>query len=593
MKKIIFLFLLFLLVDLSGIACEINTCEANYLDSTQSNAAAHAPRRKPTGFSYPRGYFASPVDVPILLAGTFGELRPNHFHGGIDIKTQQREGLNISAVAEGYVSRINVSGSGYGNCLYITHPNGYTSVYGHLKSFNAAITAYLRTQQYAEQRSIIDLKIQPGVLNVSKKEIVALSGNTGGSQGPHLHFEIRDTGNEETINPLLFGFSVEDNIKPNVGGLMMYTFDDNNKQTSRKSVVLSKKNGIYYAATQTVNSPNVSFSLNTQDAMNNSDGNNGIFSISTKLNGSPYFRYVMERFSFANSRAIHAHIDYEFLENKGGRYHRAHTLVNDKLECYREQINNGIFQLSDTATQTVTIAIDDANYNTVYITIPLRYNSTLTPVAAYTPAHRQILYCLQDNTFNQNGLQCVFPEGVFYEDVYFNHTSAPSVSPTIFSNIHQVHNDNIPIHTFYEMKIEARNLTFDKAGKALIIYEDESGKKINRGGVWDGQYVSGKAREFGKFYVTLDETPPTISLSNKPTVVGGVISFRIADNLSGIDQFSLYIDNTWQVLQYDAKSSRVWFALNDEIRAGAHTYQLDVNDERGNSNSMQGNFTIY
>lgn len=171
---------------------------------------------------YPKEVFQSPLEIPLVLAGTFGELRSNHFHSGIDIKTQQREGLPVLAVADGTVTRIVVSHWGYGKALYVAHPNGYTSVYGHLKKFGPEIEEYVKKVQYAKQSYEVEIFPDYGELKVSQGTTVAFSGNTGGSSGPHLHFEIRSSVNEKPTNPLLYGYDVRDATDPTLLGLYAY-----------------------------------------------------------------------------------------------------------------------------------------------------------------------------------------------------------------------------------------------------------------------------------------------------------------------------------------------------------------------------------
>ena len=151
--------------------------------------------------SYPQDYFQSPLEIPLILSGTFAELRSNHFHSGLDIKTQQQSGLKVMAAASGFVSRIKVSHFGYGKALYITHPNGYTTVYAHLQNFNPEIDAYIKHRQYKNESYEIELFPKAGELLVNNGDIVAYSGNTGGSGGPHLHFEIRNK-QEHPMNPM-------------------------------------------------------------------------------------------------------------------------------------------------------------------------------------------------------------------------------------------------------------------------------------------------------------------------------------------------------------------------------------------------------
>ena len=176
---------------------------------------------------YPKDYFRSPLDIPLKLSGNFGELRPNHFHAGFDMKTLQREGLNVYAVADGYVSRIKISTFGNGKTIYIDHPNGFTSVYGHLQKATDSIESFMKKTHYKEQSFEIEMYFKPNQMPVKKGQIIALSGNSGASEGPHLHFEFRDTKTEKIINPMFFGFDalLKDSKKPIVSNLYVYPLD--------------------------------------------------------------------------------------------------------------------------------------------------------------------------------------------------------------------------------------------------------------------------------------------------------------------------------------------------------------------------------
>lgn len=581
MKKYsLFLYFLFLNIYVSKAhLCDAIIEDADHYHATISEQNMHR--------DYPQNYFRSPVDIPILLAGTFGELRPNHFHGGIDIKTEQREGLNIYAVAEGYVSRVNISGGGYGNALYITHPNGYTSVYGHLKSFNSKIKQAIRDRQYSENKSILDMQFAPGEIPVSSAEIVALSGNTGGSQGPHLHFEIRDAVTEATINPLLFGFKVLDTQKPSIKGLMIYTFDESKNQLSRKAVSISSG----AAALQVVNAPYVGFSINTIDGMNGTDNNNGIYSITLQQDQNTIFQYLMETFTFGNQRSIHAHIDYDYFFSTGSRYHRLQKLKGDQLECYRDEKNDGFAYINSGETSEFKILVSDAAGNTSTVRIPVRYDGSSFP-SYIPPSFDKLLPALGSSSFQAPGIQCDFSDGLFYEDVYLTHSIIYSPTANIYSDVHLLGKEKIPVHNYYNIRIQPKNIPWGKEGKAIIIFENKTGKKNNRGGEWDGTYIQGKAREFGKFYIMLDETPPSVSVTSLTSSSYGNLNFKINDGLSGIKTFDIYIDGQWSVMEYDDKTDRLWCPLEGKFAAGTHSYNLEVMDDRGNTTTKTGSFTI-
>ena len=264
---------------------------------------------------YPNDYFRSPMDIPVYPSGTFGELRNNHFHAGLDFRTEQRTGLPIYAVGAGYVSRIRVSSYGYGTALYIDHPNGYTTLYGHLLRCSPKIEAYVKAKQYELKSFDIEVFPKPGELIVEKGELVALSGNSGGSAGPHLHFEYRDTKTEMIINPLFFGLDKEmkDTKLPNIHGLMIYALNDEaTVNESKKPILLDlklQKDGTYVAE-KIFAKGKIGFGISATDSSTGSSGHNGIFKVQSFINGSPVFGYEFDSFAFNESRYINNFIDY-------------------------------------------------------------------------------------------------------------------------------------------------------------------------------------------------------------------------------------------------------------------------------------------
>ena len=265
--------------------------------------------------NYPKADFKSPLSIPMQLSGNFGELRNNHFHSGLDYKTNQKEGLPVLAAASGYVSRIKISTFGYGKALYITHPNGYTTVYGHLQKANGAIDAYLKKAHYDQKSYEIELFPLPKELQVKQGDTIAWSGNTGGSEGPHLHFEIRDSQTENIINPLFFGFDalLKDTKKPFVANVLAYPITP--KSTVNRSnvpIVLHvslQKDGTFISEQVRVNG-SVGFGITANDYDNVSYNTNGIYKVQCYRNGTPNFGYQFDDFAFAETRYVNALLDY-------------------------------------------------------------------------------------------------------------------------------------------------------------------------------------------------------------------------------------------------------------------------------------------
>ncbi|MBT8321665.1 MAG: M23 family metallopeptidase, partial [Eudoraea sp.] len=256
---------------------------------------------------YPKEVFRSPLDIPIILAGTFGELRSNHFHSGIDIKTQQRQGLPVFSIADGTITRIKISHWGYGKALYIAHPNGYTSVYAHLKKFSPEIEEYVKKIQYQKQSYEVELFPDFGEIKVKKDSVVAYSGNTGGSSGPHLHFEIRNSINEKPTNPLLYGLEVRDATNPSLVSLHAYPLSQEaqvNQSNERVQLSYSKQADGTYLAEKVKALGTIGFGVNAFDRQDLAANKNGVFAIEQRVNGKVYTDFDFDSFSFSETRYI-------------------------------------------------------------------------------------------------------------------------------------------------------------------------------------------------------------------------------------------------------------------------------------------------
>ena len=308
---------------------------------------------------YPQDYFRNPIDGEIRVSGTFGELRSNHFHAGLDIRTGGVQGKNIYAVADGYVSRINVSTYGYGKALYIRHPNGYTSVYGHLKGFKGEIAKYVENQQYKRKSFNVTLYPAKDLIKVKKGDVVALSGNTGGSGGPHLHFEIRSTATEATINPMLFGLDVKDNIKPRIQRLYVHEIDDRTKKSlgyyRSKKLPLPKD---LRGKTITLKSGKYGLGVLARDYFLSYSERLGINYMTLMVNDEEVFRISIEKFKFSESRYMNCHMDFAGYKLNSVKETKLWKDNGNKLKFYTHE-NNGIIQLFHDSSIRVKLVISD------------------------------------------------------------------------------------------------------------------------------------------------------------------------------------------------------------------------------------------
>lgn len=540
--------------------------------------------------SYPQNFFQSPLDIPLYLSGTFGELRSNHFHAGIDIKTQEREGLPIHASAKGYVSRIGVSPYGYGNAIYIAHENGYTTVYAHLQTFSDKIKRWVENKQYELKSNSGNYYPPKDALPVDIGEIIALSGNTGGSGGPHLHFEIRDSYTEEPINPLLFGIRVNDNIAPELNGLYIYPLNEsaevNGKHEKSVHVLKKARTGPYQEVICTA-SGEIGFGISTIDRLNGSNNKNGIYKIKVCTNDSTLFQFTAERFAFSESKYINAHIDYEWFKQKSIRNNRLYILPGNLLRMYGDNRQAGRLNIVPGEISTYTIEVYDyaGNKSEVQVTVkgtqPMPYTPNLAPNVPYD----------EPSSLATTDIRIKFPEGCFYEaeSIQLVQGSANKFGPT--GTLGQ---SNIPIHKNFELTIFNTTVPENLKSKTLLTIVDGASKSAIKG-KWIGSSYEASPRAFGTFALEVDTLSPTIKSLNykNESKVAANSSWRwkISDDLAGIEDYTALIDGEWHVLRYDGKFNALYLDIDDKIKPGVHMLHLIVVDGVGNEMAYSAVFT--
>lgn len=540
---------------------------------------------------YPLNYFRSPIDFKLQIAGNFGELRSNHFHTGLDILTEGVEGKKVYSIADGYISRINVSGGGYGNALYITHPNGYVSVYGHLKSFRKDIAAYLDSVQHARKEFAMNLYPSPEKFPVKKGDVVAYSGNSGRSSGPHIHFEIRERDSEEPVNPFLFGIRVKDDVAPRIFSLTRYNFADTIDwdRAAKKTYTFKSING------KTIKSNgNTGFGIELQDYTTGRHNRNGIYHLIMSIDDTVYFEVKFDKLSFFTNRYINSYVDYEKYLNNGKRISKCFVEPNNRWEYYIVKKNQGIYNFNDERTHRVKIEALDFYGNRK----TLRFNVVRdTTKIYYLPADKnnisQRLYCRKENFFDSPELKVTFHRNSLLYDLNFYYF-ATEPKFKAYSKIHHIHKESTPLFNKISIAIKADSLPESLQEKALIARITKSGKLSSAGGKYLDGYLITKVNSFGKYVITVDTVKPKIiplSLS-KTTIVARNIRFKITDDLSGIKSFNGYIDNQWVLFTYDAKYRLIQCDLaNENIRKGKHELILKVSDNSGNIETFKSIFT--
>ncbi|NCD68474.1 M23 family metallopeptidase [Mucilaginibacter agri] len=539
--------------------------------------------------TYPQNIFRYPLDIPPSTAGGFGELRGNHFHSGLDFRTNQREGYPVHAAYDGYISRLRVQFGGFGNAVYITHPNGYTSVYGHLQRFSPELLQAIRDEQRKQQKDIVDFSLTPMQFPVYKGQIVAWSGNTGGSAGPHLHFELRDSETEQTINAQLFGLTIPDQVPPSISAIAVYRLNGNpfSEKTAHNFYAVTGAAGHYRMLQPQVLEIGREAGLGIAciDQNSASANRNGAYSIEVKLDGTTIYTMAMERFAFDQTHAINAYIDYPTAQTTGRMIQKCFVLPGSKISIYPQAINRGIIKLTDDEVHDVEYVVKDVAGNTSTIAIKVKAGSdeksTIVPT---TPGSTRFHYD-QTNTFTNDGLKVIIPPGNLYDDLDFTFSKLPK-HVGAYSATYHLHNRLTPIHDEFDVWIKPDSTIGQLANKAVIIGAGDA--------IYEDGYVKAKAKGFGDFYVKVDNEPPFIrpinivkggSMAHKPK-----ISFKIGDSLSGIKSYIGKIDGEWVLMEWDFKTKVLNYTFDTSITPGKHTLELTVTDNKDNAATYTADF---
>lgn len=543
--------------------------------------------------SYPKDYFTSPVDIPINLSGSFAELRANHFHSGIDIKTGGEEGLPVFACAEGYVSRIKVSSVGYGKAIYVDHPNGYTTVYAHLQKFSPEIARWVISEQYRLQKSEADFFPAKGLLSLVKGDTLAISGNSGSSEGPHLHFEIRDTKSEKPVDPLLFGFPVDDYVRPVIEGLKLFPEDPYTTINGKHRTFQPDLAGWGPVCRLKQNEPievagKFSLGLMVYDFQNDRVHRNGVISFGIYLDSVPFFQWDAATFAFNETRYVNSFIDYSTYKSSGDRYMRSKVDPNNRLSLYTTAISQGIFYVPPDSVCSLKLVVKDSYLNESVLRFEIKGARPESQPTQTKPVLPVFSY-RKENVFEKGNFRITVPGNSLYNDVEFSFSESEQLATTL-SPVYSVHNPLTPLQDYVVIE-----LTVDPEiripGKNLVLARLQKGRKPVYAG---GQFAEGRlkalVREFGDYALMADTTAPEI----KSSAVNGritvseqsAVSFIITDNLSGIRSYNGFLNDQWIVLDYDAKNNRLSYIFDHMMQEGENLLRLMVEDQCGNMASV-------
>ena len=541
--------------------------------------------------NYPSDYFRSPLDIPLRLAGTFGELRNNHFHAGIDIKTNRRIGLPVYATADGYISRIKVAIWGYGKVIYINHPNGFTSVYAHLNKFGDGIQEYVKSIQY-EKKSYEtgNIFLKENQIKVTKGQIIGYSGRTGGFVAPHLHYEIRNTKTEKIINPLLFGIKIQDSIAPKIKKLIAYPMGSDsriNRSLKNQSLSIKKDSLNNYIANRLSASGKIGFGVNVYDLLGKELNKNGIYSLEMKINGIRHYYHDVETFSFSESKFINLLIDYEYYSKYKSRIQKTFREKENKLSIYKDLIEEGGITINEGLNYQVEIIAKDFIGNSSSLKIPvvgLKSESILNQEKD-TTAYKIVKKEFQK--FSKNGVTIAFPKNTFYKDLFLNFS--------VNDRIATIHKPIIPLDKKFTITFDS--IMYKRSEVNQIYIANMNNKKYPY--YMDTRKKSDKifttTKTLGKYGLLIDNQIPKIYNSNFKDNDWmsrlRYLTIKISDSQSGIKSYEASIDNEWILMEYDVKKKKLSYDFRDKKLVGSkHIFKLVVSDNVGNTNTYKSTF---
>ncbi|MCK0146869.1 M23 family metallopeptidase [Arenibacter sp. F26102] len=539
---------------------------------------------------YPTDFFRSPLDIPIILSGTFGELRSNHFHSGIDIKTQQRQGLPVYTIGDGTITRIKVSEWGYGKALYIAHPNGYTSVYGHLQKFSPDIEAYVKKVQYQKKSFEVEIFPDFSELKLQKGELIAYTGNTGGSAGPHLHFEIRSSTSEMPTNPLLHGLEIRDATDPTLLSVYAYPLSENsqvNQSQEKIKLKYHRQSDGTFLADKVTALGTIGFGINTFDRQDLAANQNGVYSVKQVVNGKLYTDYDFETFSFTESRYINTLIDYDHFSTSRERIQKCFKDDSNLLGIYRTIYNNGKIEVSEGLSYNVEILINDLAGNLTKLIIPVEGKQQDIKISKKEEKTDNYIIAKKPNNFDLGGAKVYFPANTFYNNFYIDLKNGQDTVT--------IHNSRVPAHRNFTITFDVSKYS-DEERKQLFIGRLDNNNLASYASTYKrGTTFTTRTRNLGTYTLAKDTVAPQIRPKNfkdKQWLTNySYLSLSITDNLSGINTYNATLNGEWILLEYEPKTNTITYNFDDLILDKKQCeLKVVVTDNVGNSSTFTSTF---
>lgn len=499
--------------------------------------------------------FIPPLDIPLLLSGNFGELRGSHLHAGLDIKTKGRQGLPVSAFWGGKISRIAVRTSGYGKALYVEHPNGKMTVYAHLKKFAPKIEAYVKAKQYERKTYSIQLFPKENELEVEPGEVIGYSGNTGGSLGPHLHFEVRETASQNPINPLQYDLAIEDQQRPQIREVYLYHHSD--KGVVKKEYPFFKENDSLFATGLIKASGVLSVGLNTFDRQDLSYNKNGVYKASVWLNGVKKFERVMDQISFADGKFMSLMMDQEALKLERKKIEKLVHHPKNKISFLKDNTQDGYLEIQPGKSYLISVLLTDYHDNQTQLEVYVTGDETSKIVPQKPPPGKRIDPTV-DHLFTFDKVEVYFPKNSFFDPQYL---TIEAKQDTLYLDQDRLI-PNKPIELSFTKEAvnteEKKQLTLAKIVKGKPYFVPTKNKEAT---------FSASVKSLGTYTLVKDTLPPTLRAqnfkSNQSINRFRYLTFRLEDEFSGIAKYEGYINDQWILLEHEPKTKTLTYDLSD------------------------------
>ncbi|MDD4847239.1 MAG: M23 family metallopeptidase [Bacteroidales bacterium] len=540
--------------------------------------------------------YAAPVDLVSGLSGTFGELRSNHFHSGIDIRTGGAVGKNVYSIADGYISRISVSPFGYGNALYITHTDGKMSVYAHLMQFNDTIAQWVRSEQYRQKSFAINVFLKPDQFPVTKGECIALSGNSGSSGGPHLHFEIRNNASGKVLNALNYGFTIPDQIAPSIRQIIVSPNDSKSAVEKNNSdyVRMARGTGNIYQinGNDTLSVwGNICFGVDAIDRSTGSTNANGVYSFKVFIDNELVFFEKLDGFYFEETRDINSLINYPYYIKNKIRFIQTKKQAGNRLDIYNVVKSNGIYQFEDEQIHEIVFEVGDAANNSSKLKFWVK--SEKIELAA-NKEHEEKVSRNQGLTITEDNFILKIPKNAVYEDAEIDYTVFDSSDHNFLLPIFKLGDATIPLQKKAEITIFCDYSRFKSIPKNKLVLVNVNGKtpKPVVTSVYP-LFMTANVYDLGKYTVMADTTAPIITpeniWNNKDVSHQKTIRVKITDNLTGIVQYTGTLNGHWILMEYDAKENLLEYKFDEWMKEGNNQFVLKVSDRVGNTSKIEMN----